>query len=301
METIKEIEKLKQEKKAVIVAHNYQLPQVQDIADFTGDSLELAKKTSRLKDYKVIIFCGVRFMAETAKILSPEQQVLLPEVDARCPLADMASAEKVKKVKQQYPKAWVVSYINTNVDVKAASDVCCTSSNADSVVRNIPAQQAIFLPDRNLCWYVKNRVKDKDIICWDGYCYVHRRFTVSDVKEARKIHPYAELIVHPECQPEVQQLADGVYATSGMLKRAKESAAAEFIIGTEEGLLYRMKKENPDKRIYSLGAPSVCSHMKKITLESVRDALKYERYEVEIPEEISRKAKKALERMMEYI
>lgn len=299
---IKRIEELKKLQKAVILAHNYQIPEIQDIADFTGDSLELAKKSSELQGFDVIVFCGVLFMAETAKILAPEKKVLLPEIDAGCPLADMAAAEDVSKTREKYPEAWVVSYVNTNSDVKALSDVCCTSSNAEKVVKNIPARQVIFLPDKNLCWHVKTRVKGKEIICWEGYCYVHSKFTAGDVKKTRKLYPSAEIIVHPECNPEVQQLADYVYSTSGMLKRVKESKAETFIIGTEAGIIHRMKKENPEgKTFYSLGAARTCYNMKKITVESVKTALENSRYEIEVPEDISRKAKKALERMIEYI
>ena len=168
---VEEILNLKKEKEAIILAHNYQLPEIQDIADFIGDSLELAKKAASVKDCKIIVFCGVKFMAETAKILSPDKKVLIPEIDAGCPLADMAGYREVLKMKEKYPDAWIVSYVNTNADVKSISDVCCTSSNASEVVKNIPSRRIIFLPDKNLCWYVKNRVKEKEIICWDGYCY----------------------------------------------------------------------------------------------------------------------------------
>jgi quinolinate synthase len=298
---IREIETLKKEKKAIIVAHNYQLPQIQDIADFVGDSLELSKKAAELKGFDIIVFCGVSFMAETAKILSPDKKVLLPEIDAGCPMADMVRAQDVLDLKEKYPNAWVVSYVNTNADVKALSDVCCTSANADIVVKNTPVSQVVFLPDRNLCWYVKTRVPEKDIICYDGYCYVHRKFTPEDVINSRKLHPNSELIVHPECDPEVQKLADGIYSTSGILQRAKESAASVFIIGTEEGLIHRIKKENPTKQFYSLGNPHSCYNMKKTSLISVRDALLEEKYNIEIPEEVSQKAKKALIRMIEYI
>jgi len=297
---IKEIEKLKKRKRAIILAHNYQRPEVQDIADFTGDSLELARKTVGLRDFDVILFCGVRFMAETAKILSPGKTVLLPESDAGCPLADMAEAYDVEEMRRKYPGAWVVSYVNTSAEVKALSDVCCTSANADRVVKNIPAKQVIFLPDRNLCSYVKNRAGEKDIICWEGYCYVHGKFTQEDVRKARKLYPEGEIIVHPECSPGVQKLADHIYSTSGMLKRARESEAKTFIIGTEEGLLHRMKKENPGKTFYSLGAGRTCYNMKKITLSSVKESLEKGIYEVEVEHETSVKARKALERMIEY-
>lgn len=298
---VEEILKLKKEKKAVILAHNYQLPEIQDIADFVGDSLELSKKATEVKEAEIIVFCGVKFMAETAKILSPDKKVLLPEIDAGCPLADMASYEKVVEMKEKYPDAWVVSYVNTNADVKAVSDVCCTSGNAEKVVRNVPAEQIIFLPDKNLCWFVKQKVKEKEIICWDGYCNVHKRFTVEEVKRARESYPDAEVIVHPECEPEVQKIADGIFSTSGILKRAKESNCQKFIIGTEEGLIHRLKKENPDKEFYSLGSPKICINMKKITLEKLKKSLEEEKYEIILDEEIMGKAKKSLERMLEYV
>lgn len=297
----KEIQKLKEEKKAVILAHNYQIPEIQDIADFVGDSLELARKASKLQDFKIIIFCGVKFMAETAKILSPEKKVIIPEIDAGCPLSDMADYEKVMEIKKEYPDAWVISYVNTSAEVKAISDVCCTSSNAEKVVRNVPVKRIIFLPDKNLCWYVKQKVPEKEIICWDGYCYVHKKFKDEEVKKAKEKYPDAEVIVHPECDPEVQKLADGIYSTSGMLKRVKNSNSKRFIIGTEKGLIYRLKKENPEKEIYSLGFSKTCYNMKKITLEKVKKGLEDEKYEIVLDEEIINKARKSLERMLQYV
>ncbi|MCM8818790.1 MAG: quinolinate synthase NadA [Candidatus Omnitrophica bacterium] len=298
---IEEILKLKKEKKVIILAHNYQIPEIQDIADFVGDSLELAKKASEIKDAKIIVFCGVKFMAETAKILSPEKKVLLPDLDAGCPLADMAKYQDVLEMKNKYPDAWIVSYVNTNADVKSITDVCCTSANAEKVVRNVPVKRIIFLPDKNLCWYVKQKVPEKEIICWEGYCFVHRKFNVDELKKAREKYPTAEIIVHPECDPDVQKLADGIYSTSGMIKRAKESNSKIFIIGTEEGLLHRLKKENPDKEFYSLGTGKICPNMKKITIEKLYQSLKEEKYEINLSYDIIEKAKKSLERMLEYI
>ena len=295
-----EIRQLKQAKDAVILAHNYQIPEVQDIADFTGDSLELARISTQVKE-TTIVFCGVRFMAETAKVLSPEKRVLLPEIDAGCPLADMADAEAVQKLRAEHPDAWVVSYVNTSVEVKAVTDVCCTSGNATQVVSNVPTKKVIFLPDKNLCWFVKNRVSEKEIICWDGYCVVHRQFTEDDALKAKALHPDAEILVHPECEPKVQELADGVYSTSGILTRARESESSKFIIGTEEGILYRLNKENPEKVFYSLGPPRACYNMKKTTLQSVKDALEKGIYEITIPFDIMRKAQVSIERMIQYI
>ncbi|MFN4226643.1 MAG: quinolinate synthase NadA [Candidatus Ratteibacteria bacterium] len=298
---IEEIIKLKKEKEAIILSHNYQIPEIQDLADFVGDSLELARKASEIKDAKIIVFCGVKFMAETAKILSPDKKVLLPDLDAGCPLADMARYEDVLKIKEKYPDAWVISYVNTNADVKSITDVCCTSANAEKVVKNVPAKKIIFLPDKNLCWYVKQKVPEKDIICWEGYCFVHRKFTVDEIKKAREKFPCGEILVHPECDPEVQKVADGIYSTSGMIRRAKESNSKIFIIGTEEGLLHRLKKENPDKEFYSLGSGKICPNMKKITIEKLYQSLKEEKYEINLPMDIIEKAKKSLERMLEYI
>ena len=296
---INEILKLKEKKKAVIVAHNYQLPEIQDIADFVGDSLELSRKAKEVKDAEIIVFCGVKFMAETAKILSPEKKVLIPEIDAGCPLADMADYNEVVEIKNKYPDAWIVSYVNTNAIVKAISDVCCTSGNAEKVVRNIPAKKIVFLPDRNLCWYVKQKISDKEIICWDGYCYVHQKFTIDDIKQVKEKFPDAEVIVHPECAPEIQKIADGIYSTSGMLKRVKNSNSRKFIIGTEEGIIHRLKKENPDKEFYSPGSCKVCTDMKKITMEKLKISLEEEKYEINLDEKIIENARKALERMLE--
>lgn len=239
-------------------------------------------------------------MAETAKILSPEKKVLIPEIDAGCPLADMADYNEVVEIKNKYPDAWFVSYVNTNATVKAISDVCCTSGNAEKIVRNIPAKKIVFLPDRNLCWYVKQKISDKEIICWNGYCYVHKKFTIDDIKQTKERFPDAEVIVHPECEPEVQQLADGIYSTSGMLKRVRISNSRKFIIGTEEGMLHRLKKENPDKEFYSPGSCKICTDMKKITVEKLKISLEEEKYEINLDEKIIENARKALERMLEY-
>jgi len=297
---IGEILKLKKRKKTVILAHNYQIPQIQDIADFVGDSLELARRAKETKA-EIIVFCGVKFMAETAKILSPEKKVLIPEIDAGCPLADMADYDEVIEIKNRYPDAWVVSYVNTNAEIKAISDVCCTSGNAEKVVRNIPAKRVIFLPDKNLCWYVKKKIPEKEIICWNGYCYVHRKFTVDEVKKTKEKFPDAEIIIHPECAPEIQDIADGIYSTSGMLKRIKNSNSRKFIIGTEEGIIHRLKKENPEKEFYSLGGCKICTDMKKITVEKLYYSLKREKFEISLPEEIIEKARSSLERMLEYV
>ncbi|HOK79606.1 MAG TPA: quinolinate synthase NadA [bacterium] len=298
---IDEIKQLQKEKNAVILAHNYQLPEIQDIADFTGDSLELARKAKEVEAAQMIVFCGVRFMAETAKILNPGKKVLLPAPDAGCPLADMAKVEDVVEMKKKYLGAFVVSYVNTSAQVKAVSDVCCTSSNAPAVVRNVPSDTVIFLPDKNLGYFVQKQVPEKKLIVWDGYCFVHRQFTFADLKKARELYPDSEILVHPECNPEIQENADFVLSTSGMLKRAKVSQAKTIIIGTEEGLLHKLKKENPEKQFFSLGPARICVNMKKTTLEKLKNCLENEDNEIILEDEIMKKARNALERMIEYV
>ena len=291
---------LKEKLKAVILAHNYQVPEIQEIADYLGDSLELAKISRNLKE-DVIVFCGVRFMAETAKILSPEKKVLLPVLNAGCPLADTITSGELLSLKKENPNSWVVSYVNTSAEIKALSDVCCTSSNAVKVVRNIPADEVIFVPDKNLGDWVKKNVPHKKVIVWKGFCYVHERFSEEDLKKVRRIYPDAVVMVHPECPSSVQDAADFVVSTSGMLKEAKRSSSKEFIIGTEEGLIYRLKKENPQKEFYSLGASHICVDMKKITLNELYEALSKGQYEITLDEDIIKKAKKSLERMVEFV
>ncbi len=297
---ISDIYRLKKEKDVIILAHNYQLPEVQDIADFLGDSLELARIAEKAKE-KLILFCGVRFMAETAKILSPAKKVLIPVSHALCPMAETVKPEDVLELKKQYPDAVVVSYVNTNADVKAVTDICCTSANAITVVKNIKAKRVIFTPDINLAWWVQNNLPHKEIIPWHGFCYVHQSFQEKDLNEARNKHPQAEIVVHPECPREILMKADKVFSTSGMLKYVKEANAKEFIIGTEEGIIYRMKKDNPDKKFYSLGPARTCLNMKKIRLENVLQSLLNEQYEINLPEEIIRNSRKSLEEMVKYI
>ena len=298
MNIVEEIAKLKKEKKAIILVHNYQRPEIQDIADFLGDSLGLAKKAAETKA-RIIVFCGVRFMAETAKILSPGKMVLLPRKEAGCPMADMITAEDLRRLKKNYPDAKVVSYVNTNADVKAESDVCCTSANAVKVVKNISAKRIIFTPDKNLAAYCQ-RFVDKEIIPWNGYCYVHEKIREEEVRLAKEKLPDALLLVHPECKPSVIDLADEVLSTSGMVSFAKKSDKKRFLIGTEEGLIYRLKKENPEKEFYSAGTAKMCRNMKLTTLNDVYLSLKEERYPIELPGEIIRSAQKALTAMLKY-
>ena len=297
---ISEILRLKKERDAIILAHNYQRGEIQDIADYIGDSLGLARVSAELPHSR-IVFCGVRFMAETAKILSPDKTVLLPREEAGCPMADMVTVEELKRLKAEYPNAKVVSYVNTNADVKAESDVCCTSANAVKVIMNMEAQWIIFTPDRNLASWVQRFTNKKHIIPWNGYCYVHRRIKKEDVLQAKQLHPDALLLVHPECDPEVIDIADEVLSTSGIVRFAKESRAKKFLIGTEEGIIYRLKKENPDKEFYAASRALMCHNMKLTRLEDLYYALLEDRYKIEVPEEIQRRAKRALDKMLEYV
>jgi len=294
-----DIEKLKKEKKAVILAHNYQIPEIQDLADFVGDSFELAKISKSLEG-RLIIFCGVRFMAETTKILSPEKKVLLPSDTAGCPLAEMVKEKDIIFLKEKYPDAWIVTYVNSSAGIKALSDVCCTSANAVKVVKNIPAQKVIFIPDKNLGWWVKKNVPQKEIILSEGYCYVHQGFSLQDLERVNALYPEAEILVHPEAPPSVLEKTNFVLSTSGMLKRARASLSNKFIIGTEEGLIYKLKKENHYKEFYSLGIPRICQDMKKITLEALLNSLENEVFEIHLKKEVISRAKRALERMFEY-
>ncbi|MDD5070379.1 MAG: quinolinate synthase NadA [Candidatus Omnitrophica bacterium] len=292
--------RLKKQKKALILAHNYQLGEIQDLADYLGDSLELAK-VSREVEAELIVFCGVTFMAETAKILSPEKKVLLPVKEAGCPLADTISPSQLIKLKQDYPEAWVVSYVNTSAEIKALSDVCCTSANAVSVVKNIPVNQVIFVPDKNLGWWVKKNVPEKDIILWQGGCFVHEQFKESDVDISRKNYPNAEILVHPECNFKVLEKSDKILSTGGMVNWVKQSSAKTFVIGTEQGMIYRLGKENPEKTFYSLGMARLCRNMKMTTFTALYNCLKREEFEMNLEPEIMVSARVALERMVQYV
>ncbi|MBN1693957.1 quinolinate synthase NadA [candidate division WOR-3 bacterium] len=299
MDYAEKIKVLKDEKNAVILVHNYQRGEVQEIADYLGDSLELSRKANST-DAEIIVFCGVKFMAETAKILSPEKKVIMPREEAGCPMANMITPDDVLNLRKKHPNAKVVSYVNTNADVKAVTDVCCTSANAVKVVENIESDEIIFIPDRNLGSYVK-RFVDKKIILWDGFCYVHEQIQKDEVLQAKNRLPEALLLVHPECRPEVIDIADKVLSTSGMIKFAKESLAKSFLIGTEEGIIYRLKKENPNKEFYSAGTPKICSNMKLTRLEDVYIALKEEKYEITLPNDIISASRKALKEMLRYV
>jgi quinolinate synthase len=287
---------LKKKKDALILVHNYQVAEVQEVGDYIGDSLELARKATAVKT-SIIVFCGVRFMAETAKILNPEVKVLIPRSDAGCPMADMITREDVIELKKKHPGAVVCSYVNTNADVKAETDICCTSANAVEVIESIGSDSVVFTPDKNLASYVGRKV-NTEIIPFDGYCYVHTRFSPGDIEKSKTAHPDAVVLVHPECNPEVVDLADEVLSTSGMLKFARESAASEFIVATEEGLIGRMTREIPGKAFYSAGRAHFCFNMKRIRLEDVYRSLDEEIYEVTIDPEIMEKARVSLERMI---
>lgn len=293
---IDEILALKKEHNAVILAHNYQVPEVQDIADLIGDSLELSRAAARL-DSDVIIFCGVDFMAETAAILSPQKKVVLPAKDAWCPMAHMITPEQLREMKALYPDAATVCYVNSTAEVKAESDVCCTSANGVQVVNSLEQDRVIFVPDRNLASYV-SRFTKKQIIPWNGYCYVHDRFTPDEIRAARELHPNAEVLVHPECRPEVIDAADFVFSTSGMGRHARTSEAREFVIGTELGMIYRLKKDNPLKEFYPLSNKAVCQNMKKTSVDKVLRALQTLEPRVTVPPEIASRARGSIERML---
>ena len=291
------INKLRKDRDAIILAHNYVGGEVQDIADFTGDSLELSIKAKNANS-PVIVFCGVSFMAETAKILSPESIVLNPAPSAGCPMADMADAEKVREYRGANPDAVLVAYVNSTAAVKAEVDICCTSANAEQVVRSIPQDKRImFLPDQNLGANIRNK-SGRDMALWPGFCPTHNRIMPEAVEEIRNSHPNAVLIVHPECSPAVVAMADEALSTGGMLRYVKESSAKSFIIGTETGILHRMRKENPDKFFISLEPEPICPNMKKITLENVGDALEYMQYKVEMESGLLEQARKPIERML---
>jgi quinolinate synthase len=297
-DTADRIKKLKKERGAVILAHNYQLPEVQDIADYRGDSLELSRIAAST-DAKVIVFCGVRFMAETASILSPGKTVLLTDKEAGCPLANMITAPQLREHKRQHPEAVAVGYVNSSADVKAELDVCCTSSNAVAVVNALKdAREIIFVPDKFLGDFVAKKTGRK-LISWAGFCPTHSRILPEDIAREKKFHPRAEVIVHPECMSEVVAMADAALSTSGMSKHVKASKAKEFIVGTEAGIIYRLKQDFPDREFYPAAERAVCPNMKRTTQEKVLRSLETMREEVRVSDEIRRRARRAIERMLE--
>jgi quinolinate synthase len=291
-----EIRRLKEERNAILLVHNYQPPEIQDIADLTGDSLELSRAAAKMTG-DVIVFCGVDFMAETAAILSPDKTVLLPAEDACCPMAQMISADELREAKERYPDAAVVCYVNTTAEVKAESDICCTSSNAVKVVNSLEQETVIFVPDRNLGRYVQ-RFTPKTVLPWEGFCIVHDRITPGHIREAKQLHPEAVVLVHPECRPEVIDLADHVASTSGIIREVCTSGKQEFIIGTETGILHRLNRDCPGRQCYPLSPAAVCRNMKKTDLAMVRDSLKTLRPRITVPRDIADRARGAIERML---
>lgn len=306
-ELIQEIKQLQKEKNAIILAHNYQVPEVQDIADFVGDSLELARKAAKT-EAEMIVFCGVHFMAETASIISRNKKVLIPDLGAGCSLADTITAEQLRAWKIEHPGAVVVSYINTTAEVKAESDYCCTSSNAVNVVNSIPDEKEIlFLPDKFLGAYVEMQT-GRELHIWEGMCHVHEKIGELNLAKVQKEHPSAEVLIHPECGCSTSCMMRSsmyfdckdarIYSTGGMLNRVGTSESNEFVIATETGIIYRMEKENPGKTFYAANENSICEYMKMITLDKVYLALKQEQYEVRVSDELAQRAWLPIERML---
>lgn len=296
---IDEINTLKKEKNAIVLAHNYQIPEVQDIADIVGDSLALSRAAAKT-DCEMIVFCGVHFMAESAKILSPDKIVLLPVKDAGCPMADMITAEDLRNYKSKHPDTKIVCYVNSSAEVKAESDICCTSSNALKIVQSIDTDRILFVPDKNLGGYIRDRVKDKIIDLWPGFCITHQRTRTEDAVKAKKAHPDAEVLVHPECSSEIVSLADFVGSTSQIIEYANKSKSKSFLIGTEMGVLHKLRQDNPDKNFYMISPSLVCYNMKKTSLEDVLSALQYEKHQITVDENIRGKALKSLDDMLKF-
>jgi quinolinate synthase len=294
----KRIESLKRERKAVILAHTYQPEEIQEIADFVGDSYGLSVKASRLDDADVVVFCGVRFMAETAAILNPLKTVLLPDETAGCPMAEMITAEEVRRFKERHPGAPAVCYVNSTAEVKAECDVCCTSSNAEKVIRSLAAHRDIlFLPDQYLGKTLEGRLK-RGLVLWDGCCPIHQGLTAEALEAARKRHPQAEVMVHPECRPEAQAVADHVLSTGQMLELVKASGCREFIVGTECGILSALRKACPEKQFHAVEPVLVCGDMKKITLEKVVRSLETLTPRVTVPSAVAERARRSIEAML---
>ena len=297
---IEQIKKLKAERGAVILAHNYQPGEIQDLADFTGDSLGLSIQASQT-DADVIVFCGVRFMAETAAILSPEKTVLLPEKSAGCPMADMITAEQLRQLKKENPDALVVCYVNSTAEVKAESDYCCTSANAVEVVNSLPEDKKIlFVPDQHLGQFVAERT-GRTLVLWPGYCTTHVLISVDDIKAARAKYPDAVVMTHPECTEPVKEASDELLSTGQMLKFASKSRAKRFIIATELGIIHTLKKQNPETEFFTASERAICPNMKKITLDKVISSLQEMQYKVVVPKAIRTKAQKSLDRMVEIL
>ena len=296
-ELVEKIRALKKKKNAVILTHNYQLGEIQDIADFVGDSLELSQKAAET-GADVIVFCGVQFMAETASILCPDKVVLLPDIKSGCLMADMITVERLRAKKKEHPQAVVVCYVNSSAEVKAESDVCCTSANAIRIVESLDAQEILFIPDQYLGHYISART-GKKMILWPGFCPTHVRIRPERIKELRQEYPQAKVVVHPECTPEVIALADEVLSTGGMCRYAQRGEVREMVVGTEIGIIHRLKRENPGKRFIPVSEQAICPDMKLITLEKVLWSLEEMSPEVKVPEAIQLRAKAAVDRMLE--
>jgi quinolinate synthase len=293
---VEKISALKEKRNAVILVHNYQLGEVQDIADFVGDSLELSQNAAKT-DADVIVFCGVHFMAETASILCPDKVVLLPEINAGCPMANMITAKRLRAKKKEHPQAVVVCYINSSAEVKAESDICCTSANAVGVIKSLDAREILFVPDQYLGHYISTRT-GKKMILWPGFCPTHVRIKPERIKELKQEYPQAKVVVHPECRPEVIALADEVLSTSGMCRYAQRDEVREMVVGTEMGIIHRLKKENPGKRFIPVSEQAICPNMKLITLEKVLWSLEEMSPEVKVPEETRLRAIAAVDKML---
>ena len=298
MDLTEKIQKLKKEKKAIILAHNYQRPEIQDVADYVGDSIELSRKAMEEKDAEIILFCAVDFMAESAAVLNPKKKVLLPCLGARCPMAQMLTVDEVKRAKKQYPNTPVVVYVNSSAQCKAECDVCCTSANAVEVVNSLSSDTVLFGPDKNLADYVREKTGKKIIpIPATGFCPTHLLFQPEDVKVLKMQHPNAIAMAHPECSTEMRNAAEVIGSTSKMCRYAKESSAKEFIVGTEEGIMHRLRKENPTKKFYLSYEGAICPNMKLTTLDRLYTALKEEKHVVAVPEAVAKKARASLEKM----
>lgn len=295
--TIKKINKLKKEKKAVILAHCYQNIEIDEVADFVGDSLSLSRKAAET-DAGIIVFAGVYFMAETAKILSPEKKVILPRIESGCYMADMINAEELNNFKRQYPGIPVVCYVNSSAEVKAESDICCTSSNAVNTVKSLPDKKVLFVPDRGLGSYVATLLPDKEIICYSGYCPTHMRIRPEDVLDKKQKYPEAEVLIHPECHTSVIALADYAGSTAGIMNRVKESKSRIFIIGTEKGVAERLQRDYPDKKFILVSKKAICENMKWITLEDILISLEREQPEVNVDKSIAEKAFSSIDKML---
>lgn len=297
---IEEINRLKKEKNAIILAHNYQVPEIQDVADVVGDSLKLSQVAAE-SDADIIVLCGVHFMAESAKLLSPEKKVLLPNPNAGCPMADMIDVEKLKQFKNDHPGSPVVCYVNTSAAVKAESDICVTSSNALKIVSSLKEDKILFIPDRNLGDYINNQLTDKEIISYDGYCITHNRIQIKEIEAVREKRPEALILAHPECDPEVVKRADFVGSTSAIINFAKESDEKVFIIATEMGIMHKLENDNKetDKKFFMLSPSLICANMKKNRLEDLYESLRDEKYEIDVEESVRLKARATLDKMLE--